>query len=129
LKKAQASSEFARHLDSVLEIRGVSVLAAILPGADADSLREMTDRFKRRYPSGIAVLAAPGDGRPVVVAAITDDLVKRGLHAGELVKFVAGPLGGGGGGKPGLAQAGGKDASRLEEALGSVPGWVEGKLS
>jgi len=64
----------------------------------------------------------------LVVAAVSEDLVKRGLHAGELVKFVAGPLGGGGGGRPTLAQAGGKDASKLASALASVPGWVEGKL-
>jgi alanyl-tRNA synthetase len=59
---------------------------------------------------------------------VTEDLVKRGLNAGELVKFVAAPLGGSGGGKPTLAQAGGKDASKLEEALASVPKWVEKKL-
>ncbi len=63
-----------------------------------------------------------------MVAAVTDDLVKRGLHAGELVKFVAGFLGGGGGGRPTLAQAGGKDASRLDEALSQVAGWVASKL-
>jgi alanyl-tRNA synthetase len=64
----------------------------------------------------------------VLIAAVTDDLVARGLHAGELVKFTAQPLGGGGGGRPTLAQAGGKDASRLEEALASVPGWIEQHL-
>ena len=66
--------------------------------------------------------------KPMVFAAVTDDLVKRGINAGELVKFVAAPLGGGGGGKPTLAQAGGKDASKLPEALESVKGWVERKL-
>ena len=76
----------------------------------------------------MVVLASAEDGHPVVIAAVTEDLVKRGVHAGELVKFVAKPLGGGGGGKPTLAQAGGKDASRIGEALDSVVGWVESKL-
>ena len=75
------------------------------------------------------VLGSVGpDGKPLVIAAVTEDLVKRGLNAGELVKFVAGFLGGGGGGRPTLAQAGGKDPSRLDEALSQVAGWVANKL-
>ncbi len=66
--------------------------------------------------------------KPAVIAAVTEDLVKRGIKAGDLVKFVAAPLGGGGGGKPTLAQAGGKDASKLTEALQSVQGWIESNL-
>jgi alanyl-tRNA synthetase len=69
------------------------------------------------------------DDRALVIGTVTDDLVKRGLTAGELVKFVAAPMGGSGGGKPTLAQAGGKDASKLAEALAGVPKWVEDKLS
>jgi len=68
------------------------------------------------------------DGRPILVASVSDDLVRRGLHAGELVKFVAAPLGGSGGGRPTLAQAGGKEASGLDQALASVASWVEEKL-
>ena len=90
----------------------------------------MSDRFRQRYPSGVAVLATVSDsGRPTLIAAVTEDLVKRGLHAGNLVKFVAKPLGGGGGGRPTLAEAGGKDASKLDEALDSVTGWIEENLS
>jgi alanyl-tRNA synthetase len=107
----------------------VPVLTAILPDADADALRQMIDRFRDRYPDGLAVLATvSAEGKPTVIAASSDALVKRGLNAGELVKYVAAPLGGSGGGRPTLAQAGGKDASRLEEALASVPGWVEAHL-
>jgi alanyl-tRNA synthetase len=75
------------------------------------------------------VLAAIFEGRPTIVASVSEDLVQRGLHAGELVKFVAAPLGGGGGGRPTLAQAGGKDASNLDQALASVKEWVAAKLS
>jgi len=124
-----AAAEFIRSMDKVPTAAGVPVLTAILSGADADTLRHLTDRFRQRYPSGVAVLASVGaDGRPIVIAAVSEDLVQRGLHAGELVKFVAQPLGGGGGGRPTLAQAGGKDANRLEEVLQGVAGWVEAHL-
>ncbi|MGQ9568489.1 MAG: DHHA1 domain-containing protein, partial [Anaerolineae bacterium] len=68
------------------------------------------------------------DGRPALVAAVTPDLVKRGLHAGELVREVAGAVGGGGGGRPTLAEAGGRDPGRLPEALARVPAWVDEAL-
>lgn len=128
LRRDLAQGEFARRLDAVATVSGIPVLTAVLSGADADTLRQMTDRFRQRYPSGVAVIASPGNGRPVVIAAVTEDLVKRGLHAGELVKHVAGPLGGGGGGRPTLAQAGGKDSSRISEALAGVIPWVEEHL-
>lgn len=115
-------------LNRLLVVARVPVLAAILPGCDMEALRSIADRFRQRYPSGVAVLASVSDGRPNLIAAVTHDLVKRGLDAVELVRFVATPLGGGGGGRPTLAQAGGKDASRLEESLLSVPRWVAEKL-
>jgi alanyl-tRNA synthetase len=115
-------------LDQVPYVSGVPLLTAVLSDADADTLRQMSDRFRQRYPSGIAVLASVEDGHPTLVAAVTEDLVERGVRAGDLVKYVAQPLGGGGGGRPTLAQAGGKDASKLDEALASVKKWVENKL-
>ncbi|HEX7975618.1 MAG TPA: DHHA1 domain-containing protein, partial [Anaerolineales bacterium] len=129
LRRDLASHEFIDHLQNTPTVAGVPVLTSNLPGADAETLRQMADRFRQRYPSGVVVLASVSeDGRPVLIAAVTEDLVKRGLHAGELVKHVAQPLGGGGGGRPTLAQAGGKDAGQLENALASVPEWVEKKL-
>ncbi len=124
-----AASEFTRLLDNVPLVAGVPVLTALLPNADAEALRAMTDRFRQRYPSGVVVVASAPDGRPVIIAAVTDDLVKRGLNAGELVKTVAQVVGGGGGGRPNLAQAGGKDAAKLPEALASVAPYVAGKLA
>jgi len=124
LKHAQAADSFSQEIDSAPEINGVRVLTSILPAADRDTLREMADRFRQKYPTGVTVLASVIDDKPAVIAALTDDLVKRGWHAGELVKLVAEPIGGSGGGRPNLAQAGGKDAAKLEEALGLVEGWV-----
>ncbi len=116
------------NLNRLSMVSQVPVLAAVLPGCDAKILRSMADLFRQRYPSSVAVLASVSDGRPNLVAAVTQDLVQRGLDAVELVRFVAVPLGGGGGGRPTLAQAGGKDASRLEEILLNVPEWVRQKL-
>jgi alanyl-tRNA synthetase len=106
----------------------VPVMSALLPNADADTLRQMTDRFRQRYPSGVVVVGSVVDGRPTIIAAVTDDLVKRGLHAGELVKAVAQMVGGSGGGRPNLAQAGGKDGDKLPEALEQVERLVGEKL-
>ncbi len=128
LRREIAQAEFARQMDNVPLAKGVPLLTATLPDADADVLRGLCDLFRQKHPSSVAVLASVTDGRPTVIAAVTEDLVKRGLNAGELVKFVAAPLGGGGGGRPTLAQAGGKDASKLPEALASVAGWIESKI-
>jgi alanyl-tRNA synthetase len=128
LRRDLAGSAFLEQMENTPLVKDVPVLTAELAGADADTLRQMTDRFRQRYPSGVAVLASTIDGRPMVVASVTDDLTQRGLHAGELVKFVAQILGGGGGGRPTLAQAGGKDPAKIQEALAGVPSWVNERL-
>jgi len=128
LRRSQALQAFQEQLKDLPQVQGAAVLAAAVAEADADTLRSLADRFRQQHPSGVAVLAASGEGRPVVIAAVTDDLVKRGVNAVELVKHVAGYLGGGGGGRPNLAQAGGKDAARLPEALASVNAWVAARL-
>jgi alanyl-tRNA synthetase len=104
-------------------------LVGLVPEADADGLRRLTDRFRQENPSGIVVLGSVTDERPLIVAAVSQDLVSRGLHAGEVVKAAAQAMGGGGGGKPTLAQAGGKDASRLPEALEVARGWIHAHLT
>lgn len=129
LRHELANKEFVQRLVSVQTIKGVPVLAASLPGADAETLRDMTDRFRQKYPTGVAVLATvTKDQRPIVIASITEDLLPRGLHAGQLVKHIAQPLGGSGGGRPTLAQAGGKDASQIDKALFMARQWVEEHL-
>jgi len=125
LRQNLVTAEFNQVLDQTQELNQVRLLTATLTEADADTLRQMVDRFRQRFPNdGVVVLASVHDGRPTLIAAVTDDLVKRGINAGNLVKFVAAPLGGGGGGNPTLAQAGGKDSSKLPQALASVAGWV-----
>ncbi len=101
-------------------VKGVNVLAAQVETAKVDSLREMADALKEKLGSAVIVLAAVIDDKPSFIAMVTPDLVQKGYHAGEIVKKVAGIAGGGGGGKPGMAQAGGKDKSKVEEALQAV---------
>jgi alanyl-tRNA synthetase len=129
LRQNLAASDFARRLEQPDVVGGIRYLTAVIPGADTDTLRQLADRFRQKYPEqGVLVLAAVSEGKPSLIAAVTEDLVRRGFNAGELVKHVAAPLGGGGGGKPTLAQAGGKDASALDEALASVQAWIASKL-
>lgn len=124
-----AAAEFTRNLDHPLIINGVPVMSAFLPNADVDTLRAMTDRFRQKYQSGVVVVASAPDNRPVIIAAVTEDLVKRGINAGEIVKAAAQVVGGGGGGRPTLAQAGGKDSEKLPEALAKAVEFVRSKLS
>jgi alanyl-tRNA synthetase len=129
LHQAQVLSEFNQKLQHTRLIDGTNVIITKLNNADVDTLRQMVDRFHQQFPNkAVAVLGSIIDGRPIVVAAITDDLLANGLNAVELVKYVAAPLGGGGGGKPTLAQAGGKDASKLDQALEAVEAWLKKQL-
>jgi alanyl-tRNA synthetase len=98
----------------------VTVLAAKVPAARMEILREMSDIVRNRLKSAIVVLGTVYQDKPAFLAAVTPDLVARGYDAGRIVKQVAGVTGGGGGGKPGLGQAGGKDKSKIDQALGLV---------
>jgi alanyl-tRNA synthetase len=128
LRQELVALEFDARLDSVQTVKGIPVLAAVLKDADADALRQMCDRFRQKYTSGVIVLGSAPDGRPVLIAAVTDDLIKRGLQAGEIVRTIAQVIGGSGGGRPNLAQAGGKDASKLQEAIDQVAPFIEKKI-
>ncbi|MCJ7512745.1 MAG: alanine--tRNA ligase, partial [Anaerolineales bacterium] len=111
------------------QVQGVTMIAGEVGSADAETLRRLVDRLRARYPSSVIVLGSAPEGRPVIVAAISPDGVARGLHAGELVKQAAGVMGGGGGGKPGMAQAGGKDPSKLRLALDQAEDYVRRHLA
>jgi alanyl-tRNA synthetase len=103
-------------------------LAAVLKNADVDTLRQMCDLFRQKYPSGVVALGSVSNDKPMIICAVTDDLVKRGLNAGEIVKTAAAVMGGSGGGRPNLAQAGGKDPDKLNEAIDQVLPLVQKKL-
>jgi len=121
IRRQMAQRDLDALMSAVQTVRDVPVLAAQVSVADVDAMREMTDWYRARVHSGVVVLGATIEGRPQIVAAVTEDLIQRGLHAGKLAGSVAKVVGGGGGGKPTLAQAGGRDSSRLGEALAIVP--------
>ncbi len=129
LQRTIAQRDFETLLTQVRDVEGVHVLAAQVEATSIETLREMSDWFRNRMGSGVIVLGAVMAGKPNFIAAITPDLIQRGLHAGQLVKAVAQVVGGGGGGKPTLAQAGGRDMSRMNEALSLVPGLVAKAVS
>ena len=107
------------------QVNGVTVLAAKLPASSMVALRETGDLLRDRLKSAVIVLGAVYDGKPGFVAMVTPDLLTRGLHAGEIVKRVAGVTGGSGGGKAEMAQAGGRDENKIDEALALVKDLVQ----
>jgi alanyl-tRNA synthetase len=128
LRLINAIEAFNDQLEDVPLVQGVPVLTSIIPEADKGTLRKMADRYRQKYPSGVAIFASVSENRPFMIATVTEDLTERGLHAGNLVKMVAQKLGGGGGGRPTMAEAGGKDASKLQEAMEQVEFWVKQHL-
>jgi alanyl-tRNA synthetase len=128
LRQAQARQSTEGLLSQAQKLDGFSVLAVQVSAGDVDTMRQMTDWFRDKLGSSVVAVGALVDDKPMIVAAVTEDLVGRNLHAGNLVRDAAKLMGGGGGGRPTMAQAGGKDAARLQEALESVPGWVKKNL-
>ena len=128
LRRRIARLEFERLVEGATEIGGVSVLVARVEPTTADALREMTDWFRDRVSSGVVVLGTVADsGKPQLVAAATKDLGKR-VHAGNIIREAAKIVGGGGGGRPDLAQAGGKDPDKLDDALRHARSLIEAAL-
>jgi alanyl-tRNA synthetase len=117
LRREIARSNFNSLIDRMEQLNGVSALIAQVDDVTMDNLREMSDWFRNKVSSGVLVLGTVVDDRPQLLVAVTDDLTKKGLHAGNLIKEIAAKVGGGGGGRPNLAQAGGKDAGQLPAAL------------
>ncbi|MBU0752656.1 MAG: alanine--tRNA ligase [Gammaproteobacteria bacterium] len=123
LKARLAASQGADLVSQAVDVNGVKVLAARIEGADATALRETMDKLKDKLKSAAIVLAAVADGKVALIAGVTADLTSK-VKAGELVNAVAQQVGGKGGGRPDMAQAGGTQPENLAAALESVPGWV-----
>jgi len=127
LKLKLASGQGVDLASQAVTVKGAKVLATTVEGADAKTLRETLDQLKDRLKSAAIVLGAVNDGKVSLIAGVTADLTAK-VKAGELVNFVAQQVGGKGGGRPDMAQAGGTDAAALPGALESVKGWVEEKV-
>ncbi|GER66253.1 alanine--tRNA ligase [Weizmannia acidilactici] len=120
-----ANIEAGSLVDRAKEVDGVKVLAAKVQAGDMNQLRNMADDLKQKLGSGIIVLAAAHEGKVNIIAGVTKDLVEKGYHAGKLVKEMASRCGGGGGGRPDMAQAGGKQPEKIDAALQFVDEWVK----
>jgi alanyl-tRNA synthetase len=107
-----------------VQVAGVTLVARQVEGLDKDGLRALVDRHREQIKSGVVVLAAPVDGKVLIVAGVTPDLVKK-IPAGQVVKQLAPIVGGGGGGRPDFAEAGGKDPSKIGELLAASRAVVE----
>jgi alanyl-tRNA synthetase len=123
LKGKLASAQGDELLAQAVDIKGLKVLAAVLQGADAKTLRDTLDKLKDKLKTAAIVLAVVDGGKVQLAAGVTADSTAK-LKAGELVNFVAQQVGGKGGGKADMAMAGGTDPSRLDAALHSVAAWV-----
>lgn len=117
LKAKMAGGAVSEILNGKKEINGVNAVLAEVKEADGNALRTMGDQLKEKLGSGVIVLGSGKDGKVSLVVMATDDIVKKGVHAGNIIKAAAAVCGGGGGGRPNMAQAGGKDASKIGEAL------------
>ena len=127
LKSKMASSQGDDLVNQAVDVKGVKVLAATLEGADVTALRETMDKLKDKLKTAAIVLAAVNDGKVSLIAGVTADSTSK-VKAGDLVNFVAQQVGGKGGGRPDMAQAGGTDASGLAKALEGVTEWVNSRL-
>ncbi|APD85515.1 alanine--tRNA ligase [Alteromonas sp. Mex14] len=126
-KQKLASQQGADMLSNAVEINGVKVLIANLEGVEAKSLRSMMDDIKNRIGEGIVVLGVANESKVNLIAGVTKNLINK-VKAGELVNFVASQVGGKGGGRPDMAQAGGDNPENLQQALDSVNAWLQDKL-
>ncbi|MCR5769588.1 MAG: alanine--tRNA ligase [Lachnospiraceae bacterium] len=129
IKAKAAKDSVGDVLNNATEVKGVKLLAAKVPGVDMNALRDLADGLCEKLGGGIVVLASDLDGKVNLVAKATDDAMGKGAHAGNLIKKLAPIVQGGGGGRPNMAQAGGKDASKIDELVAAVKGAVEEQLA
>src|SRR5690606_24117321 len=120
-----ANQEIASLVNQVEKVNGINVVAAKVEAGNMNQMRNIVDQLKHKWNTAVILLAAENKGKVQLIAGVTADLVTRNLHAGHLIKEAAKVCGGGGGGRPDMAQAGGKDATKIDEALTTVYAYVK----
>ncbi|MCI8586910.1 MAG: alanine--tRNA ligase [Lachnospiraceae bacterium] len=128
LKSKAAKDALGDVMDQVREIKGVKVLASKIEGVDMNGLRDLGDQLKEKLGEGVVLLASVTDGKVSLMATATDGAIKAGAHAGNLIKAVASIVGGGGGGRPNMAQAGGKNPAGVDEAIAKAAEVIENQI-
>ncbi|WP_072525692.1 alanine--tRNA ligase [Clostridium sp. Marseille-P3244] len=129
LKSRMAKEAAGDLMDQVEDVKGLKLLAAQIDGMEMNALRDMGDQLKEKLGEGVVVLASGNNGKVSLMATATENAMKRGAHAGNLVKGIAGLVGGGGGGRPNMAQAGGKNPAGIPDALKKAKEVLEGQLN
>ena len=129
LKSKMAQEALGDVMDQVTEVKGVKLLAAQVNDVDMNGLRDLGDELKAKLGEGVVVLASAKDGKVSLMAMATDQAMKAGAHAGNLIKAMAAIVGGGGGGRPNMAQAGGKKPEKIGEAVAAAAGLLESQLA
>ena len=128
LKSRMAQDAVGDVMDQVKEVKGVKLLAAEVDGVDMNGLRDLGDQLKEKLGDGVIVLASANEGKVSLMATATEGAMQKGAHAGNLVKGIAGCVGGGGGGRPNMAQAGGKNPAGIKDALEKAAEVLEGQI-
>ena len=129
LKSKLAKDAMGDVMDQVVEVKGVKLLATKLEGVDMNGLRDLGDQLKDKLGEGVILLASVNDGKVSLMAMATKAAMEKGAHAGNLIKAVAGLVGGGGGGRPNMAQAGGKKPEGIDGALEKAKEVLDGQIA
>ena len=128
LKSKAAKDALGDVMDQVVEVKGVKLLATSVDGVDMNGLRDLGDQLKEKLGDGVVVIASSCDGKVNLIAMATDNAMAAGAHAGNLIKAIASKVGGGGGGRPNMAQAGGKNPAGIPDAIAEAKTALEGML-
>ena len=128
LKSKAAKDALGDVMNQVTEVQGVKLLASSVSGVDMNGLRDLGDQLKEKLGEGVVVLASDLDGKVNLVAMATEEAMNKGAHAGNLIKAIAGKVGGGGGGRPNMAQAGGKNPAGIPDAIAEAKTALEGQI-
>lgn len=128
LKSKAAKEALGDVMDQIREVKGVKLLAAKVSGVDMNGLRDLGDQLKAKLGEGVVVLISDMDGKVNLVAMVTEEAMKKGAHAGNLIKGIAALVGGGGGGRPNMAQAGGKNPAGIDAAIEEAAKVLENQL-
>ena len=129
LKSKAAKEALGDVMDQIVEVKGVKLLASSVDGVDMNGLRDLGDQLKEQLGEGVIVLASSCEGKVNLIVMATDTAMKQGAHAGNLIRSIAGKVGGGGGGRPNMAQAGGKNPAGIKDAIAEAKTALEAQLS
>ena len=128
LKSKAAKDALGDVMNNVKEVKGVKLLATKVSGVEMNGLRDLGDQLKEKLGDGVVVLISDKDGKVNMIAMATDGAMSKGAHAGNLIKGIAALVGGGGGGRPNMAQAGGKNPAGIDAAIAAVEEVLAGQL-